>query len=64
MSGKIIILIIIIKTRHDWVSQVILWELCKKFKFNHMNKWYMHNPDSILKNEMHKIIRDFEIKTD
>ena len=26
------------KTRHDWVVKVIHWELCKKFKFDHMNK--------------------------
>ena len=25
-------------TRHDWVGKVIHWELCKKFKFDHMNK--------------------------
>ena len=29
-----------------------------------MNKWHMHKPESVLKNEMHKIFRDFEIKTD
>ena len=22
----------------------IQWEMCKKFKFDHTNKWYMHNP--------------------
>ena len=32
------------KTRHDWVGKVIHWEMCKKFKFDNMNKWYMHNP--------------------
>ena len=32
------------KTRHDWVGKVIHWGMCKKFKFNHRNKWYMHNP--------------------
>ena len=27
------------KTRHEWVEgKVIHWELCKKFKFDHMNK--------------------------
>ena len=29
-------------TRHDWVGKVIHWELCKKSKFDHTNKWYMH----------------------
>ena len=39
------------KTRHNWVGKVIHRELCKKFKFDHMNKWYMHNPESVLENE-------------
>ena len=29
-----------------------------------MIKWYMHNPESVLKNEKDKVLRDFEIKTD
>ena len=32
------------KTKHNWVSKVIHWEMCKKFKFDHTNKWYTHNP--------------------
>ena len=32
------------KTRHNWVGKVIYWEMCKKFKFDHTKKWYMHNP--------------------
>ena len=39
------------KTRHDWVGKVIHWEMCKKSKFNHTNKWYMHNPASVLEND-------------
>ena len=39
------------KTRHDWVGKLIHWELYKKFKFDHLNKWYMHNPASVLENE-------------
>ena len=39
------------KTRHDWVGKVIHWEMCKKFKFDHTNKWYMHNPAPILEND-------------
>ena len=26
------------KARHDWVSKVIHWEICKKFQFDHTNK--------------------------
>ena len=32
------------KTWHDWVGKVFHWEMCKKFQFDHMNKWYMQNP--------------------
>ena len=42
------------KTRHDWLGKAIHWELSKKFEFDHMNKWYMHNPESVLENEMKK----------
>ena len=45
----------------DWVGKEVHWELCK-FKFDHMNKWNMYNPESIKENEMHKILRDFEIQ--
>ena len=38
------------KTRHYWVGKVIHWEMCKKLKFEHMNKWYMNNPAFILQN--------------
>ena len=31
------------KSRHDWVGKMIHWEMCKKFKFDYTNKWYMHN---------------------
>ena len=31
------------KIRHDWVGKVIHRELCKKFNFDHTNKWYMHD---------------------
>ena len=52
------------KTRHDWVGKVINWELFQKFKFDHTNKWHMHNPESVLENKTYKILRDFAIQTD
>ena len=52
------------KTRPDWVGKVIHWEMCKKFKFDHTNKWYMHNPAPVLKNDTHKLLWDFDIHTD
>ena len=46
------------------MGKVIHWELYKKFKFDHTNKWYMHNPASVLEDETHKLQWDFEIQTD
>ena len=40
------------------------WEMCKKFKFDHANKWYMHNPAPVLENDTHKHLWDFEVQTD
>ena len=51
-------------TRLNCVEKVIHWELFKKFKFDHTNKWYMYNLESILANETHKLLYDFEIQTD
>ena len=52
------------KARHDWVGKVIHWEMCRKFKFDHTNKWYMHNPAPVLENNTHKLSWYFNIKTD
>ena len=38
------------KATHDWVG--------KKFKFDHTNKWYLHNPTPVLENDTHKLIWD------
>ena len=38
--------------------------MCKKFKFYHTNKWYMHNPAHVLENATHKLLWDFNIQTD
>ena len=51
------------ETRQESVGKGIHWELCKKFKFDHIPRWYMHQPESVLKNETPKIICDFEIQT-
>ena len=52
------------KARYDWVGKVIHWEMCKNFKFDHANKWYMHNSASVLENDTHKLLWDFDIQTD
>ena len=52
------------KTRHDWVGNVIHWEMCKKFKSDQMNKWYTHNEASVRVNDTHQLLWDLDIKTD
>ena len=52
------------KTWHDWEGIVIHWELCKKLRFDHTAKWYMHKLESVLENERHKILGDFETLMD
>ena len=50
-------------TRLD-MAKVIHRELCKKSTFKHSIKCYMHKRESILENEMHRILWDFDIQTD
>ena len=52
------------KTWHNWVGKVIYWEIYKKFKFDHTNKCYTHNPAPVLENNTHKLLWDFDIHTD
>ena len=44
------------KCKHDGVGKVIHWEICKKFKFDHTSKWYMHNPAPVLENDTDKFL--------
>ena len=52
------------KTRRDLVVKGIHWEMSKKFKFDHMNKWCMHNTASVIENDTHKLPWDFDWQTD
>ena len=45
------------------MEELILWELCKRFKLDYTNKCYMHNQESVQENEKH-ILRNFDIHTD
>ena len=46
------------------MEKVIDWELCKKLKFDHATKWYMYKPKSVLEDETHKTLCNFEIQMD
>ena len=52
------------ETISDWIGKVIDREMCKKFKFDHRNKWYMHKPAPVLDNNTHKLLWDFYIQAD
>ena len=52
------------KTRDDWVDKLIHWAMSKKLKFDHTNKWYIHNPESVLENDIHNLLWDINIQTD
>ena len=38
--------------------------MCRKFQFDHTNKWFMHNPAPVIENDSHKLLWDFNIQTD
>ena len=46
------------------MGKIIHREMCKKFKFEHMNKWYTQNLTAVLENDTHKLLWDFDIQTD
>ena len=50
------------KTRHNSIGKMIFWQSYKRFDY--ITKWYMHKPESVLENEMLKILLDMEIKMD
>ena len=44
------------KTGRDMVGKIIHYELCKRLKFDHTHKRYMHKLESVLKKDTHEII--------
>ena len=43
---------------------MIYWKLCKKFQFDHTNKWYHNDPTSGRQNDIYKLQWDFDIQID
>ena len=52
------------KRRHDNFGKIVHWKLAKKCTFEVNDKWYEHEPESVLENEDYKILWDFSIQTD
>ena len=52
--------------KKTWNTEITFshWEMCKKFKFDHTNKWCMHNPSPVRENDTYKLLWDFDIHTD
>ena len=45
------------------MGKIVHWKLARKFNFEAGDKWYEHEPESVLENE-DKILWDFSIETD
>ena len=46
------------------MGKVVHRELCKRLKLDYTPNWYMHKPEFVLENEVHKNLREFEMQTD
>ena len=47
------------KIRHDNLGKIVHWKLARKCNFKTGDKWYEHEPKSVLENEDYKILWDF-----
>ena len=52
------------KRRHDNPGKIVHWKLARKCNFEAEDKWYEHEPDSVLENEDYEILWDFSIQID
>ena len=52
------------KRRHDCVGRKIHWELCRKYGLAASERWYEHQPETVIENDSCKLLWDFSIQTD
>ena len=52
------------KRRYDNLGKIVHWKLARKCNFEAGDKWYEHEPESVLEIEDYKILWDFSIQTD
>ena len=57
-------MVVVKKRTHDNLGKIVHWKLASKCNFEAGNKWYEHEPESVLENEDYKILWDFSIQTD
>ena len=51
------------RKRHDKLGKKVHWLLCKKFETECEDKWFSHQPKSVLQNYKCKTLRNFTIQT-
>ena len=52
------------KRRHDNLGKIVHWKLTRRCNFEARDKWYEHEPESVLEIEDYKTLWDFSIQTD
>ena len=52
------------RRRHGNLGKIVHWKLARKCNFEAGDKWYEHEPESVLENKDYKILWDFSIQTD
>ena len=52
------------KRHHDNVARRFHWDLCRKNGLKCNEKWYEHEPDSVVENDDIKLLWDFNIQCD
>ena len=52
------------KSRHDNLGKTVHWKFARKCNFEAQDKWYEHEPESVLENEDYQILWDFSIQND
>ena len=51
------------RRRNDNLGKIVHWKLARKCNFDAGDKWYEHEPESVLENEDYKTLWDFSIQT-
>ena len=50
------------KRRHDNVARIIYWDLCRLYEPDRADKWFEHQPSSVLETDRTKLLWDFNIQ--
>eukprot|EP00112_Aurelia_sp_Birch-Aquarium-sp1_P026566 Seg95.4 transcript_id=Seg95.4/GoldUCD/mRNA.D3Y31 product="hypothetical protein" protein_id=Seg95.4/GoldUCD/D3Y31 len=52
------------KRRHDCVARALHWDILRQRGFETSDKWYQHQPGTVVENEQFKVLCDFAVQTD